>query len=238
MGIREPSESSTPKPTDAPPSFPIDVLAIPNANRVSNSLQATKTSVSPQHFAISTPPAEDIPSPQGQGFSSSSSMLPTSFSGTSLLTWNQVPPARRSGEYTAFSDSASGALRRPTPSHYMMGDPLIHMRQADPSRAVVEEYAQIKASSLWRTIRKDFDKWASGRKAAQFEAKGSPNEVTNWDHVMNMYFLDNDITNVIVQSRLGVAYFCWASFELVACTPTACSRARGFLRAITGMDPH
>ena len=158
MGIRESSESSTPKLTDAPPSFPIDVLAIPNANRVSDSLQATKNSVSPQHFAISTPPAKDITSPQGQGFASSSSMLPTSISGTSLLTWNQVPPARRTGESTAFSDSDSGALRRPTPSHYMMGDPLIHMRQSDLSRAVVEEYARIKASSLWRTIRRDFDK--------------------------------------------------------------------------------
>ena len=203
MGIREPSEPSTPKPTDAPPSFPIDVLAIPNASRVSDSVQATKNSVSPQHFAISTPPAEDITLPHGQGFASSPSMLPTSTSGTSLLTWNQVPHARRAGETTVFSHGDLGALRRPTPSHYMMGDPLIHMHQPDPSRAVVEEYEHIKASSLWRTIRRDFDKWATGRKAAQFEAKGSPNEVTNWDHVMNMYFLDNDIMNVIVQARLA-----------------------------------
>ena len=199
MGIRDSSQSSTPKPTDAPPSFPIDVLAIPNASGVSESLHATKTTASPQHFAISTPPADD----HAQGFPSSSSMIRTSMLSSSLLTWEQVPPARRTGELANSAALKSGALRRPTPSHYMMGDPLIHMHQSDPSREVVEEYAQIKASSLWRTMRRDFDKWASGRKAAQFEAKGSPNEVTNWDHLMNMYFLDNDISNVIVQARLA-----------------------------------
>ena len=85
---------------------------------------------------------------------------------------------------------------------------------------------------------RDFDKWATGRKAAQFEAKGSPNEVTNWDHVMNMYFLDNDITNVIVQARLASHTFAGQALNWWHAHQQLSPRARGFIRAITGMDPH
>ena len=89
----------------------------------------------------------------------------------------------------------------------MIGDPLTHIHEPDPSRAEIEAFARIISSNQWREMRKDFDKWASNRKGARFEGKALPNEVTNWDNVMSTYFFDNAITNTIVQSRLAAQSF-------------------------------
>ena len=56
-------------------------------------------------------------------------------------------------------------------------------------------------------MRRDLDKWASTRKSALFEGKGSPMEVTNWDNMMVTYFTDNVITNSILQSKLAAQTF-------------------------------
>ena len=56
-------------------------------------------------------------------------------------------------------------------------------------------------------MRKDLEKWVSHRRGAHFEAKGSSNEVTNWDNLMSTYFFDNAITNSVAQSRLAAQTF-------------------------------
>ena len=89
----------------------------------------------------------------------------------------------------------------------MVGDPLVFMREPDPPRAEVEAFAVLVQSSRWKDMRRELDKWASTRKGAYFEAKASPNDVTNWDNMMSTFFSENVITNTVVQARLAVQTF-------------------------------
>ena len=100
-------------------------------------------------------------------------------SSVGFLTWTQVPPSRRTCNPSVVSLRNPASLRRPAPSHYIVGNPLTFMHEADPPRAEVEAFSRIFASNQWKQMRKDFDKWISSRKGAHFEGKGSPNEVTN-----------------------------------------------------------
>ena len=101
----------------------------------------------------------------------------------------QIPVERRTSQQTtSLITHGTSALRRATPSHYMVGDPLLRMMQPDPTRIQVSEFAREIHSSLWRSLRKDLDKWTTSRKAALFEAKGTPLEITNWDSMMGTFF--------------------------------------------------
>ena len=71
----------------------------------------------------------------------------------------------------------------------------------------MSEFAREIHSSLWRGLRKDLDKWTISRKAALFEAKGIPLEITNWDNMMGTFFADNEVTNPIFQARLATQTF-------------------------------
>ena len=204
MGVSAVTSTSTPKPVDASPSFPVDALALPPSAESIRQQPVDQRSANPQRFAISTPPA-GMPVPQIDTITPTALADSVSISG--FLTWSQVPPSRRTSESTVFSSRNPASLRRPAPSHYMIGDPLTHMHEPDPSRAEIEAFARIISSNQWKEMRKDFDKWASNRKGARFEGKASPNEVTNWDNVMSTYFFDNAITNTIVQSRLAAQSF-------------------------------
>ena len=202
LGVKEPSLSTTPKPTDEPQSFPIDALAIPaSPTAVPNS----RTRMNDQNENLIISPSDDLLVPQLD--TQTPNALADSVSMSGLLTWSQVPANRRTSDSTSFSLRNPAALRRPAPSHYMIGDPLTIMHEPDPSSGEVESFARIISSNQWKGIRKDFDKWASNRKGARFEGKGSPNEVTNWDNVMSTYFFDNAITNTIIQSRLAAQSF-------------------------------
>ena len=176
MGVSAVTSTSTPKPTDASPSFPVDALAIPPSAESIQPQPVEQRSANPQRFAISTLPAE-MPVPQIDTLTPTALADSVSISG--FLTWSQVPPSRRTSESTVFSSRNPASLRRPAPSHYMIGDPLTHMHEPDPSRAEIEAFARIISSNQWKEMRKDFDKWASNRKGARFEGKASPNEVTN-----------------------------------------------------------
>ena len=125
------------------------------------------------------------------------------------LTWSQVPLEKRvTNERTSsIMGGRSSALRRATPSHFMVGDPLLHMTESDPSRSQVADFARWMHSSTWRLQRKDLDKWVGTRKSALFEAKGTPMEVTNWDTMMNTFFADNAIINPVIQARLATQTF-------------------------------
>ena len=204
-GVKPISTSSTPKPADEPQLFPLDALAIPSSTVVSNPQQRPAvSSANPQQFAIATPLAEPDALPVD-------TLTPTAFadsvSSMGFLTWTQVPPSRRTCDPSVVSLRNPASLRRPAPSHYMVGDPLTFMHEVDPPHAEVEAFSRIFASNQWKQMRKDFDKWITSRKGAHFEGKGSPNEVTNWDNVMSTYFYDNAITNTIIQSRLAAQSF-------------------------------
>ena len=204
IGVSAVSSTSIPKPTDASPSFPVDALAIPLSAETIQLQPVEQRSANPQRFAISTPPAE---MPVSQIDTLTPTALADSVSISGFLTWSQVPHSRRTSESTMFSSRNPASLRCPALSHYMIGDPLTHMHEPDPSRTEIEVFARIISSNQWKEIRKDFDKWASNRKGARFEGKASPNEVTNWDNVMSTYFFDNAITNTIVQLRLAAQSF-------------------------------
>ena len=88
--------------------------------------------------------------------------------------------------------------------------------QPDPMRAQVSEFAREIHSSLWRGLRKDLDKWTTSRKAALFEAKGTPLEITNWDNMIGTFFADNEVTNPIFQARLVTQTFRSQALILVA----------------------
>ena len=75
--------------------------------------------------------------------------LADSVSISGFLTWSQVPPSRRTSESTVFSSRNPASLRRPAPSHYMIGDPLTHMHEPDPSRA---ESRSIRAHYLFQPV--------------------------------------------------------------------------------------
>ena len=141
---------------------------------------------------------------------------------TTYLTWSQIPAERRTAQQTtSLITHGATALRRATPSHYMVGDPLLTMTQPDPTEAQVAEYAKDVHSPTWRGLRRDLDKWITTRKAALFEAKGTPLEITNWDHMMGTFFADHVITNPIFQARLaaqtfrGQALFWWRAHSAV-----------------------
>ena len=74
-------------------------------------------------------------------------LTPTAFADSvsisGFLTWSQVPPSRRTSELTMFSSRNPATLRRLAPSHYMIGDPLMHMHEPDPSRAEIKAFACI-----------------------------------------------------------------------------------------------
>ena len=134
----------------------------------------------------------------------------------SYRTWAQIPAERRTAtQSTSLITHGTSALRRATPSHYMIGDPLLRMTQPDPTPDQVAEYAREIHSAQWRGLRKDLDKWTPSRKTALFEAKGTPLEITNWDNMMGTFFADHDILNPIFQARLaaqtfrGQALFWW-----------------------------
>ena len=61
----------------------------------------------------------------------------------------------------------------------MIGNPLIRMHEPDPSSSEIEHFSQVIGAKEWKEMRRDLDKWASMRKSALFEGKGSPIEVTN-----------------------------------------------------------
>jgi len=127
-----------------------------------------------------------------------------------FLTWNQIPSEGRQvcERSSSFGiNRTSTALRRATPSHFMVGDPLIFMNEPDPTTRQVHEFAKWIRSSLWREQRKDLDKWVGSRKSALFEAKGTPLEITNWDSMLSIFFDDNAIINPIIQARLATQTF-------------------------------
>ena len=79
-------------------------------------------------------------------------LTPTAFADSvsisGFLTWSQVPPSRRTSESTVFSSRNPASLRCPAPSQYIIGDPLTHMHEPDPSRAEIEAFARIISSNL------------------------------------------------------------------------------------------
>ena len=78
----------------------------------------------------------------------------------SYRTWAQIPAERRTAtQSTSLITHGTSALRRATPSHYMIGDPLLRMTQPDPTPDQVAEYAREIHSAQWRGLRKDLDKW-------------------------------------------------------------------------------
>ena len=126
------------------------------------------------------------------------------------LTWTQIPSEKRlinERSSAIVGSRGSAALRRATPSHFMVGDPLIHMNERDPTASQVREFSKWMHSSIWREQRKDLDKWVGTRKSALFEAKGTPLEITNWDSMLNIFFADNAIFNPIIQAKLATQTF-------------------------------
>ena len=154
---------------------------------------------------VTRSPSDTPPSDRGRN-----SDLPRAMgdSAHSYLTWTQISVERRTSQQTtSLITYGTSALRRATPSHYIVGDPLLRMMQPDPTRIQVSEFAREIHSSLWRGLRKDLDKWTTSRKAALFEAKGTPLEITNWDNIIGTFFADNEVTNPIFQARLAMQTF-------------------------------
>ena len=59
------------------------------------------------------------------------------------LTWTQIPPSQRiPNKRTASFIGSRSSLRRATPSHFMIGDPLIHMNEPDPTSRQVKEFSR------------------------------------------------------------------------------------------------
>ena len=196
LGQKESSNPSTPSPelVDSPPSFPMDMLAVPTSRlwlhavpRKTTSLPQSLTSLRLAFFRV---PLHAITAPADTPTSTRIAVA------SEFLTWSQIPPARRQGGNLADMSSRNpSSLRRPAPSHYMIGDPLTRMHEPDPTRAEVDAFAKLVRTSEWKEMRKDLDKWAGSRTGATFEAKGNPSAVTNWDNMMSTYFSENVIIN-------------------------------------------
>ena len=184
----------------------MDMLAVPTSSALATDVPRKNPSL-PQKFDIATPSV--LPSPLHAIAAPSETPTSTRVAVASeLLTWSQIPPARRQGGNIAdMSLRNPSSLRRPAPSHYMIGDPLTRMHEPDPTRAEVDAFARLVRTAEWKEMRKDLDKWAGSRTGATFEAKGNPSAVTNWDNMMSTYFSENVILNSVVQARLATQTF-------------------------------
>ena len=204
--VKEFKEESTPSlPSEE--QFPSPPIAGENSHTLPVPASTTKFREIPlrraphQAFDLSTPPQERVSSLEN-------SLQSNSITSRSFITWTQVPPERRlTDTHSVISTRNPSALRRPAPSHYMIGDPLLRMHEPDPPQVEIEHFSRLVVSKEWKEMRKDLDKWTTTRKTAVFEAKGSPIEVTNWDNMMVTYFSDNVITNSVVQARLASQTF-------------------------------
>ena len=154
--MKEPSLSPTPKPTDKPQSFPVDVLAIPASSTAVPNSRSRINEHNANLQIIASTPLVDLSALQLD--TQTPNALADSVSTSGLLTWSQVLTTRQTADSTAFSLRNPAALRRPAPSHYMIGDPLTIMHESDLSSDEVEYFARIISSSQWKEIRKDFDK--------------------------------------------------------------------------------